>query len=486
MKQVMDDSKGKKCETEDICSMFAQKTAHWPEMDRILAKAKVVSFIGSLKLPGPEAIPSNYGQMNYERRQMDVVALFLSLFCYSCCCYKTVEKDKRNLYTLLTVGSNIISLQPSKKSILSMGLSQPTLSRLISSCIHDICKEAPKYIKFPKTKAEIQTMTRAFADKTYSNGTVKVVALFLSLFCYSCCCYKTVEKDKRNLYTLLTVGSNIISLQPSKKSILSMGLSQPTLSRLISSCIHDICKEAPKYIKFPKTKAEIQTMTRAFADKTYSNGTVKGVPCFAVVDGKHWRCDHPPNTGSLNRNYKSFFSFNSLFVCDNDTRIIYAQISELGVNSDAQLFRCGILDELMERAVRTVGYQKLGDSDVIMPPFILGDNGFGLSKHVITPYRQNQLASSGHIKFNEIISGSRVKIENCFGILTSKFQIFSRNLRLDPKTSRALIVSASVIHNISLGPLEVSPENDDDDECTDPYRTPEEQRSALREYLLNR
>ncbi|KAF1755923.1 hypothetical protein GCK72_012376 [Caenorhabditis remanei] len=71
MKQVMDDSKGKKCETEDICSMFAQKTAHWPEMDRILAKAKVVSFIGSLKLPGPEAIPSNYGQMNYERRQMD-------------------------------------------------------------------------------------------------------------------------------------------------------------------------------------------------------------------------------------------------------------------------------------------------------------------------------------------------------------------------------------------------------------------------------
>uniref|UniRef100_A0A8R1E688 DDE Tnp4 domain-containing protein n=1 Tax=Caenorhabditis japonica TaxID=281687 RepID=A0A8R1E688_CAEJA len=74
-------------------------------------------------------------------------------------------------------------------------------------------------------------------------------------------------------------------------------------------------------------------------------------------------------------------------------------MSELGVNSDAQMFRSGPLDTLLQKASEVAGVRKVPGSDTVMPSFILADNGFGLSKFVMTPYRENQLKSTKDIKF---------------------------------------------------------------------------------------
>uniref|UniRef100_A0A8R1J172 DDE Tnp4 domain-containing protein n=1 Tax=Caenorhabditis japonica TaxID=281687 RepID=A0A8R1J172_CAEJA len=160
-------------------------------------------------------------------------------------------------------------------------------------------------------------------------------------------------------------------------------------------------------------------------------------------------------------------------------------MSTLAVNSDAQLFRCGPLETMLENIAQTGGCRNLPHSGIPMVPFVLADNGFGLSKNVMTPFRSNQMVSSNHIRFNEKISGTRVKIENLFGILCSKFQVFGRNLRLSPENSRALIIACSVIHNITIGPLIVAHPHTIAPPLPDPYRTAEEQRSALMDYLLN-
>ena len=266
-----------------------------------------------------------------------------------------------------------------------------------------------------------------------------------------------------------------------------VGLSQPTVSRIIISCIRDIVEKAKDFIKMPTTRREITAMEAGFAKRRNAYGKVCGVPCYGVIDGKHWRINHPPNTGSLNYNYKAFFSFNSLFIADSESRIMYIQMSKLGTNSDAQIFNSGPLNQLLGEIGDIGGFRTLDDSKTVMPYFILADNGFGLSKHVMTPFRANQISSSNHIRCNEIISASRVKIENLFGILCSKFQTFGRNLRLDPKNSRKLIIACSVIHNMSLPPLDLSAGNDDDNSgLSDPYSSPEQQRTALMNYLLNR
>lgn len=228
-------------------------------------------------------------------------------------------------------------------------------------------------------------------------------------------------------------------------------------------------------------------MQEKFLRRKNSAGVECGVPCIGVLDGKHWRIDRPPHTGSLNYNYKAYFSFNSLFLCDADGRIIFVQLSTLGVNSDAQIFNDGVLSRYLQRAANTLGLRILPDSNVIMPSFCLADNGFGLSKHIMTPYRANQLRNSDDIRFNELISATRVKIENVFGILCSKFQVFARNLRLDPKNSRALIIAMCVIHNISIGRLQAPPANfEDEPVVADPYPTAEAQRTALKTFMLSR
>uniref|UniRef100_A0A2Q4SX13 DDE Tnp4 domain-containing protein n=1 Tax=Caenorhabditis japonica TaxID=281687 RepID=A0A2Q4SX13_CAEJA len=225
-------------------------------------------------------------------------------------------------------------------------------------------------------------------------------------------------------------------------------------------------------------------MQHAFYEKCDRFGNQRRIPCFGIVDGKHWACEHPPKSGSLNYNYKAFFSFNSLFVCDAEMRIIYVQICTHGVNSDAQMFQNGPLPELLKNAAGLVGLQILPDGKTVMPAFILADNGFGQSKQVMQPYRQARLTTE-NIRFNEHISATRVKIENLFGVMTSKFQVFGRALRLSPNNSRALIVACSVVHNITVGPLVVADDDMDYPIVIDPYKTAEEQRTALKNFVLN-
>uniref|UniRef100_A0A8R1ECX2 DDE Tnp4 domain-containing protein n=1 Tax=Caenorhabditis japonica TaxID=281687 RepID=A0A8R1ECX2_CAEJA len=129
-----------------------------------------------------------------------------------------------------------------------------------------------------------------------------------------------------------------------------VGLSQPTVNRIVARCIDDLVNAAPEYIRWPETKDEVRRMQNAFLNLQDPSGRSRNIPCFGLLDGKHWRCQHPPRTGSLNFNYKGFFSFNSLFVTDAEHRIIYIQMSELGVNSDAQMFRSGPLDTLLQKA----------------------------------------------------------------------------------------------------------------------------------------
>ncbi|EGT48348.1 hypothetical protein CAEBREN_17494 [Caenorhabditis brenneri] len=263
----------------------------------------------------------------------------------------------------------------------------------------------------------------------------------------------------------------------------TIGLSQASISRIVNGIIKDLVNVASNYIKFPQTREEIYAATKGFYEKEDSKGRKRRMPCFGILDGKHWKTEHPPHSGSLNYNYKCFFSFNSLFVTDFEHRIIYLQISENGVNNDAQLLAAGPLKEMLKNAAEVGGCTLMPDSTYAFSPFILADNGFGLDKTVMLPYRQEKL-DKVNIKFNEKVSATRVKIENLFGVLTSKFQCFDRNLKLPPTAARGLIVALSVIHNISKGPMRSIPVPNLS-VMEDPYRSAEEMRTALKNFLLN-
>ncbi|CAI2351882.1 unnamed protein product [Caenorhabditis sp. 36 PRJEB53466] len=88
-----------------------------------------------------------------------------------------------------------------------------------------------------------------------------------------------------------------------------------------------------------------------------------------------------------------------------------------------------------------------------------------------------------NMDFIDKICGTRVKIENLFGILTTKFRVFRRALNLCPASSQGLILALSVIHNLTVPKREAVQFDYETPILIDPYKTAEDQRTALKKYL---
>ncbi|CAL2041684.1 unnamed protein product [Caenorhabditis brenneri] len=205
-----------------------------------------------------------------------------------------------------------------------------------------------------------------------------------------------------------------------------VGLSQPTISRIISSVSRDLVRVASSYIKFPSTIQELRSLQSASFSKVNRQGYLH-----------------------------------------------------------AQMFRSGPLPEMLHRLSVIGGCQLIPGSNTPLLPILLADRGFGLSEHVITPYHGTNLTQENML-FNRIHSNSRVVIENLFGIIRSRFGIFDTALNLDPENSRALIVSAAVIQNIIRGPMPSSSGLFESSPVVpNPYNSAKEQREALKAYVLN-
>lgn len=81
---------------------------------------------------------------------------------------------------------------------------------------------------------------------------------------------------------------------------------------------------------------------------------------------------------------------------------------------------------------------------------LLGDNGYPLRQHIITPYKDYGNLSPQQRTFNRKLSTTRVLIENSFGILKSRF----RQLQIldfhKVKKMAMFIKACCVLHNLCI------------------------------------
>ncbi|CAI5454537.1 unnamed protein product [Caenorhabditis angaria] len=254
------------------------------------------------------------------------------------------------------------------------------------------------------------------------------------------------------------------------------GLSQTTIHRIIQECSTDLIMHARDLIKWPSND-EIITQ------ENYCLSISKGFRAFASIDGKHFRIDHPPNSGVYNRNYKQYFSFNTLFISDFNRRIIYMQICNSGQNSDAQLFAASPLKGFLENPNNLPPLRNLPNTTIPASAYILGDGGFKLMKQVITPYRRLNMTPE-KAKFNTELSKIRVRVEHLFGVVTSKYRCFRKNLELAPSNAQRLIAALSVLHNLTLRPKIYATQNQQIfPPIIDPYKTANEFRDVIKSHV---
>ena len=130
-----------------------------------------------------------------------------------------------------------------------------------------------------------------------------------------------------------------------------------------------------------------------------------------------------------------------------------------------------------------------------VPHLFVGDGAFPLSFNLLKPFQGSNLTARQRI-FNYRLSRCRRIIENCFGILVSRFKVLSKPLNHPPNNAKLIVLCCCILHNFLI---EINGEsylniNEEDDENLSNFNllgqeSNNEQRNVysvdLRERLMN-
>ncbi|XP_055714961.1 uncharacterized protein LOC129809174 [Phlebotomus papatasi] len=169
--------------------------------------------------------------------------------------------------------------------------------------------------------------------------------------------------------------------------------------------------------------------------------------CVGAVDGKHIRIQKPPKSGAKYFNYKKFYSISLLAVCDADLNFTYVCIGGFGSQSDQSVWTYSALGTALQTDdIDWPCETLLPNSDISYGYFLIGDEGFPLTKYMMRPYSGRNL-SQDKTNFNQRISAARSTIERCFGILASRFRIFRSEIAANTKNVELIVQAAVTLHN---------------------------------------
>ena len=165
------------------------------------------------------------------------------------------------------------------------------------------------------------------------------------------------------------------------------------------------------------------------------------------MDGKHILIKPPPNSGSFYFNYKHSFSIVLLAVVDANYKFLYVDIGRNGRVSDGGVFRSSTLSEALEsNSLNIPPPEPVPGESFSLPYVIVADDAFPLKENILKPYSQTGLTTERRI-YNYRLSRARRIVENAFGILANRFQIFMTPIGLEPEKVETIVLACCSLHN---------------------------------------
>lgn len=172
--------------------------------------------------------------------------------------------------------------------------------------------------------------------------------------------------------------------------------------------------------------------------------------CLGAVDGKHVIIHAPPLSGSRFYNYKKFFSFILMAVCDAKMRFLMVDVGSSGRRGDGNVFhRSEFAKRLKKDQLDLPPACKISGSAKKVPFFFVGDAAFERGSHILAPFKGKWLKPYKKI-FNYRLSRSRRQIENSFGALYKRYAIFRKPLETSVSDAKSIVLSACALHNLHL------------------------------------
>ena len=171
---------------------------------------------------------------------------------------------------------------------------------------------------------------------------------------------------------------------------------------------------------------------------------------FAIgaLDGKHIALQNPANSGSMYYNYKGYPSVVLMALSDADSCFILVDCGQYGRISDAGVYNISRISTLLEEKqldIPTATF-KISGSDIDIPFMIIGDEAFPLKPYLMKPFAARTLNAKRRL-YNYRHSRARRAVECVFGIMSRKFEVFQRPMRVQPDKAVLLTNAAVCLHN---------------------------------------
>jgi hypothetical protein len=165
-------------------------------------------------------------------------------------------------------------------------------------------------------------------------------------------------------------------------------------------------------IRLPEGHEEWEVIRSKFHSKS-EEGIVRG--CVGAIDGffQPTRC---PTVKETNGNVRTYFSghcshygLNLQALCDSDLRFLFFGVMGPGSKSDQPAYELTGLAEIIEHLPSGL--------------FIAADAAYIVTEHILIPFIGSQRQARVKDAFNFFLSQLRIRVENAFGLLTTKWRI---------------------------------------------------------------
>lgn len=220
----------------------------------------------------------------------------------------------------------------------------------------------------------------------------------------------------------------------------SYKLGKSTVSKIINETVRAIHDSLKDFASFP-SKDE----WRDIADDYWQYWNFPNT--IGAIDGKHIKIKSHNSTGSDFFNYKGYFSHLLLASCDARYCFTVYDVGAFGKEGDAAVFnksKFGI--KLKKGDLNIPGPNNLPGTDVMFPYFFVGDDAFPLQPNLMKPFPGKNKTEAEKV-YNYRLSRARRIIENSFGILAARWQIFHKPIDASPENVDAIVLACISLHN---------------------------------------
>ena len=219
-------------------------------------------------------------------------------------------------------------------------------------------------------------------------------------------------------------------------------IGKPTLNRVIRETYDAIFEAlAGEYSRPPSSIEEWKNIARDFQETWNLPHVVGG------IDGKHIRIQCPKQSRTLFHNYKGFFSFVLLAICDARYCFTLFDVGQYGSNNDAGMlanFSIGKEIEAGEMNISPPRHQE-GCSFDPLPYYLVGEEIFSLKIWLMRPY-PGKLSEEERILHYQSSRTRRV-ITNTFGILAARWRIYHSPIIASIENAESYVLATIALHN---------------------------------------